>query len=135
MLGHVSWLAVILASFIRGILNRWFKFYLSNLTRHAPINVLNSHNKLMKYGVSSVQVRFMCAPPLSPVGGGGVSSYQIFKKGGLDRVSVLRGGYWERGCNFFQEGGCSFYIKSKLKSEIFNYKKVCKVKKVLPCPN
>ena len=30
-----------------------------------------------------------------------------FKKGGrgLDRISVLRGGGWERGDDFFQEGG------------------------------
>ena len=34
----------------------------------------------------------------------------------------LEGGCWERGGDFFQEG-CSFYIKNKLKSQIFNDKK------------
>ena len=38
---------------------------------------------------------------------------------GLDRTSILRGG----GGLFQGEGGYSFYIKSKLKSEIFNDKK------------
>ena len=42
--------------------------------------------------------------------------YQIFRKRGLDRTSVFRGG------GLFQRG-CSFYIKNKLKSEIFNDKK------------
>ena len=39
----------------------------------------------------------------------------------------LEGSYWERGGDFFQ-GGCSFYKKSKLKSKIFNGKKVYKQK-------
>ena len=34
----------------------------------------------------------------------------------------LEGGCWETGDDFFQ-GGCSFYIKNKLKSEVFNGKK------------
>ena len=32
------------------------------------------------------------------------------------------GGSWERGGDFFQ-GGCSFYTKNKLKSQIFHDKK------------
>ena len=50
-------------------------------------------------------------------------SYQIFKKGGLDRTSTLRRGLLKkRGVTFFR-GGCNFYKKNKLKSEIFNDKK------------
>ena len=62
-------------------------------------------------------------------GGGGVEPWTKFSKslcwgegGGLGRISIFRGGCWERGGDFFQ-GGCSFYIKNKLKSEIFNSKK------------
>ena len=42
-----------------------------------------------------------------------------------ERISVFRGGLlicWERGGNFFRRG-CSFHIKNKLKSQIFNNKK------------
>ena len=51
----------------------------------------------------------VCTPPLSAgvVVGGGWTSYQIFKKGGFDRTSTLRGGCWKRRGNFFQ-GGCNF---------------------------
>ena len=63
-------------------------------------------------------------------GGGGGAGAKISKSvgggggggGGLGRISIFRGGCWERGGDFFQ-GGCSFYIKNKLKSEIFNSKK------------
>ena len=56
---------------------------------------------------------------------GGWTSYQIFKKGGggrgLDRISIFRGGLLgKRGWTF--SGGCSFYIKNKLKSEIYKQK-------------
>ena len=37
----------------------------------------------------------------------------------------LEGGCWERGGGLLQ-GGCNFYPKNKLKSEIFNDKKVYK---------
>ena len=40
------------------------------------------------------------------------------------RVSIFRVGCWERGGDLFQRG--SFYIKDKLKSGIFNDKKVYK---------
>ena len=54
----------------------------------------------------------------------------------IDRTSVFRGGCWERGGGgtFFKKGwggegrGRNFYIKNKLKSEIFNGKKVYKQK-------
>ena len=64
----------------------------------------------------------MCTPSLPPVsvwGGGGSDS----KKWGLDRISVFRGGCWERGVTFSGGCVCSFSIKNKLKSEIFNNKK------------
>ena len=53
-------------------------------------------------------------------GGGGWASNQ--------RTSTFRGGSWERGGDFFQGRGCNFHIKNKLKSEIFNDKKVYKQK-------
>ena len=55
-----------------------------------------------------------CTPPPLLYGRGG---------GGLTGPQFLEGGCWERGGDFFQ-GGCNFYIKDKLKSEIFNDKKV-----------
>ena len=60
-------------------------------------------------------------------GGGGVLSLwpNFQKKGSLAGSQFLEGG------DFFQRGGgCSFYIKNKLKSEIFkdNNKKVYKQK-------
>ena len=48
---------------------------------------------------------------------------QIFKKDGLDGIPFFRGGCWERGGWLFSGEFCSFYIKNKLKSEIFNDKK------------
>ena len=53
----------------------------------------------------------------------GWASDQIFKKegGGLDRISIFKGDYWEKEGWLFS-GGCSFHIKNKLKSEIFNNK-------------
>ena len=69
-------------------------------------------------------------PPLSAGGtgwgGGDWASYQIFKWWWLERISIFRGGCWERWGNFFQGGGwCSFYIKNKVKSEILNEKNKC----------
>ena len=54
------------------------------------------------------------------------------RRGGLDRTSIFRGGVAvKKGMTFFPggTGGCCFNIKSKLKSEIFNNKKVYKEKK------
>ena len=70
-----------------------------------------------------------CAPTPPPVSAGGGAgrgdgvepTTKFSKRGRLDRISVFRGGCLERGGNFFQ-AGCSFYIKNKLKSEIFNNK-------------
>ena len=57
-------------------------------------------------------------------GGGGRSSHHIFKKGGgrVNRISVFREGLLGKKIDLFQ-GGCNFYIKNKLKSEIINDKK------------
>ena len=51
----------------------------------------------------------------SVCGGGG-------RGAGLGRISIFRGGLLGKRGDFFQ-GGCSFYIKNKLKSEIFNSEK------------
>ena len=61
------------------------------------------------------------SPPPPPVFcSGSWASDQIFKKGALDKISIFRGRLLEkRGVTFFR-GGCSFYVKNKLKSEIFN---------------
>ena len=43
--------------------------------------------------------------------------------GGLTEPQLLDGGCWKRGSAFFQ-GGLQFSYKNKLKSEIFNDKKI-----------
>ena len=69
----------------------------------------------------------VCTPFPFCYGRGGLSFWPNFQKGvgGFHRISIFRGGCWERGgWLFLGEGrGCSFYIKNKLKSEIFNKKK------------
>ena len=62
-------------------------------------------------------------PPLSAVGVEPPTKFS--KRGGLAGPQLLEGDCWERGGDFFQ-GGCNFHIKNKLKSEIFNAKKVYK---------
>ena len=76
--------------------------------------------------------------PLSARGGtGGTTGWtsnQIFKKteggGGLTGPQLLEGivGKGGGGLTFSRAGGCSFHIKNKLKSEIFNDKKKYKQK-------
>ena len=56
---------------------------------------------------------------------GGVEPPTKFSKGEggrLDKTLTFRGSSWERGGTFFR-GVCNFYIKNKVKSEIFNNKK------------
>ena len=65
---------------------------------------------------------------------GGSASDQIFRKGDIDRISVLRGGCSKRGGWVFS-GGCSFHIKIKLKSEIFSDKKNFINRNVFLCHN
>ena len=63
-------------------------------------------------------------------GGGELNLLPDFKKREreLDRILILRGRLvGKRGVTFLR-GGCNFYIKNKLKSEIFNEKKVVKQK-------
>ena len=43
------------------------------------------------------------------------------KRGGLTGSQFLEGVAWKEKVTFFM-GGCSFYIKNKLKSEIYNNK-------------
>ena len=51
-------------------------------------------------------------------GGGSLNELPNFRNEGLDRTSIFRGSWWERGGWPFS-GGVSFYIKVKLKSQIF----------------
>ena len=52
-----------------------------------------------------------------------ISSDRIFRNGGLARVSTFREGLLgKRGWLFSR--GCRFYIKNKLKAQIFNHKKL-----------
>ena len=73
-----------------------------------------------------------CTPTFC-LGGGGLILYQIFKKGEGLIGSQFREGFTrkEEG-DFFQEweeeGSCSFFMKNKLKPEIFNNKKFSKEK-------
>ena len=60
--------------------------------------------------------------------GEGLNLQPRFQKGGLTGSHFLGEDCWEKGKDLFQEGGCSFYIKSKLKSEIFHDKKSLKTK-------
>ena len=67
----------------------------------------------------------MCTPPFCWEGG--VEPPTIFSKGGgLDRTSTLRGGLLEKRRVTFFRGVAIVTKKSKLKSEIFNDKKVYK---------
>ena len=73
-----------------------------------------SANKFFRY-------KYLIVCILSPLsaGGGGLSLLPNFLKGGeLDRISVFKGGL----LSIFS-GGCRFYKKSMLKSEMFNDKK------------
>ena len=53
--------------------------------------------------------------------GRGLRLRPIFQKGGLGRISIFRGGD-------FLQGGCSFYIRNKLKSQIFSDRKCLSAK-------
>ena len=55
---------------------------------------------------------------------GGGPLIKFSKGGGLTGTQFLEGVAWKERADSFQWGGCSFYIKHKLKSEIFNDKKV-----------
>ena len=74
-------------------------------------------------------------PPSSPLfiaGRGREAGFEpptkFSKRGGLKEFQFLERSWSERGGGRFPGGGggCNFYIKNKLKSEIFNDKKVYK---------
>ena len=68
-------------------------------------------------------------------GGKGVNFQPNYQKGGaLTRPEFLEGLAGKEARDFFQ-GGCSFYVKNKLKSEIFNYKKKFINENIFLCPN
>ena len=73
------------------------------------------------------QLNIVCTPP-SLSAGEVAPPTQFSKRGeGIDRISVFRG--WllgKRGGGDFFQGGCNFYIKNKLTSEMFDDKKVYK---------
>ena len=60
-----------------------------------------------------------CATPLSA---GGLNLLPNFQKGVLAGLQLWEGVTGKEGVTFFR-GGCNFYKKTKLKSEIFNGKK------------
>ena len=75
----------------------------------------------------------MHLPPFCLEGGEGgeLNLLPNFQKGGVGRTLVFRGGFVKkRGVTFLMGrggggvGGCNFYLKNKLKSEIFNDKKI-----------
>ena len=82
------------------------------------------------------QNNIVCTPPPFLQGGGELNIQPNFQKeGGLDKTSLLEGGCWERGGDFFQgEGGLQFSLKNKLKSEIFNEKKKVNKQKYFSLP-
>ena len=67
----------------------------------------------------------VCTLPFSAERGVGLEPpIKSSKSGGaLTQRLFFEGDCWHRGCDCFQ-GGCKFYIKNKLKPEIFNNKKV-----------
>ena len=72
----------------------------------------------------------MCTPPPFCRGVEPPTNDRV-RGGGLDRTSTFRGEVaGKRGMTFFKGGGegCNFYIKNKLRFEIFNDKKVYKQK-------
>ena len=65
--------------------------------------------------------------PPCPISAGGVGVLPNFlKKWGLTEPLFLEECCWKRGCDIFRggEGGCSFSTKNRVKSGMFNDKKV-----------
>ena len=57
-------------------------------------------------------VSIVCTPlPLPPFLLGGLSLLPNFQKGGLDRISIFRGGCWEREGYLLFRGGLQFFHK------------------------
>ena len=60
----------------------------------------------------------LCTPV--SVGGGVEPPIRFLKRwGGLTGSQFLEGVCWERGVTFFRRG-CNFYVRNKLKSDLFN---------------
>ena len=73
----------------------------------------------------------VCTPPFPLlrggwVGGGGAGESWVNLLPSLRGSQSLEGSCSNKGVAFFSVSGCSFSIKNKLKSEIFNDKKVYK---------
>ena len=89
--------------------------------------LLNWHLLGLFYRTTSEQRSEECChcvhPPFFAGGGGGGEPPIYFSKGRLDRTAIFIGGVaGKEGGDFFRDN-CNFYIKNKLKSEIFNDKK------------
>ena len=100
------------------------------------------HFKIFQF-IHTKHYNIVCTTPISAGGlrrwGGWVNILPNFQKGGLHKVSIFRGGLlgmrvmtffkgwgWGRGKGR-EKGVCAvLYIKNKLKSEIFNDKKILK---------
>ena len=68
----------------------------------------------------------VCTPPLSAGGERAEPPTKVSKSGGLTAPQFLEGVAGKEGVTFFRGGGCNFLTKNKLKSGIFNDKKVYK---------
>ena len=89
--------------------------------------LLNWHLLGQFYRTTSEQRSEECChsvhPPFFAGGGGEVETPIHFSKGRLDRTSIfIEGVAGKEGGDFFRDN-CNFYIKNKLKPEIFNDKK------------
>ena len=91
------------------------------LQRHHIPNILDPHNP-----ISGGFICYSVHPPLFAGGLNFVPNFQKDGGGDFTQLHFLEEGWWEIGSGFFQGGGrgLNFYIKSKLKSEIFKDKKV-----------
>ena len=83
--------------------------------------------KISLYQLSSNQCN--ASPSFSAWEGGIELPTKFLKKGwggggGLERTLIFRGSLWKREGVTFSGWACNFYMKDKLKSEIFNDKKV-----------
>ena len=108
-----------------GITKQANSFLDSNFEKLATAN-LSAHDQRLYIHLWFVEFGCLvhdiqCAPP-PPFYWGVLPPTKFSKREGLTRHQLLDGGCWERWGDFFQ-GGCNFYIKNKLKSEIFNDKK------------
>ena len=85
--------------------------------------------KRSRLGSDDLYIVCTPSPPFLQGWGGGVgveppTKFSKKRGGDLTGSQLLEEGCWERGGDFFQGGGCDFHIKNKLKSEIFNDKKL-----------